>query len=98
MVYDSTIAPPWNEIALEDIQPEPAKLFHKIVAYQIFIILQKDSDLDRTEWQQVTCSALIAIILILTVRKSIGFNICYVSLLFIHLFICHRQYRSSLHL
>ena len=36
------------------------------------------SDWDRTEWQ-VTCSAFIAIILILLVRKSIGFNICLVT-------------------
>ncbi len=79
MVYDSTIAPPWNEIVSKDIQPEPAKLFHEIAAYQIFIILQNDSDLDRTEWQ-VTCSAFIAIILILIViRKSIGFNICLIT-------------------
>ena len=66
----------WN--CLEDALPEPEKLFYEIAAYLLFIILRNDSDLDRTEWQ-VTCSALIAIILILTVRKSIGFIICLVT-------------------
>ena len=88
MVYDTTIAPQWNKIVLEDTVPEPAKLFFEIAAYLLFIILRNDSDLDRTEWQ-VTCSALIVIIPILTIRKCIGFKICLLTYhySFVYLFV-----------
>jgi hypothetical protein len=52
MVYDSTIAPPIREIKLlwrTDTLPEPDKLFFKIAAYLLFIILRNESDLDKTE-------------------------------------------------